>query len=45
MALASVGYIFKVFINKGGLVIKKLFKVAEARVADNIKKINGYNLK
>ena len=45
MALASVGCIFKVFIGKGGLTIVKLFKVAEARVVDNIKGVNGYNLK
>ena len=45
MALVSVGYIFKAFINKGGLAIIKLFKAAEAGVVDNIKKVNGYNLK
>ena len=45
VALASISYIFKVFINKGGLAIVKLFKVAKARVVDNIKGVNRYNLK
>ena len=45
VALASVSYIFKVFIGKGGLAIVKLFKAAKAGVADDIKGVNGYNLK
>ena len=45
MALASVSYIFKIFIDKGGLAIIKLFKAAKARVVDNIKRVNRYNLK
>ena len=45
MALASVNYIFKAFIGKGGLAVVKLFKVAKAGVADDIKGVNGYNLK
>ena len=45
VALASISYIFKVFINKGGLAIVKLFKAAEAGVADNIKGVNKYNLR
>ena len=45
MALASIGCIFKVFIGRGGLAIIKLFKVAKAKVVDNIKGVNRYNLK
>ena len=59
MALASISYIFKVFIkraitfikgavifiSKGGLAIGRLFKATKARVIDNIKGVNGYNLK
>ena len=45
MALASVSYIFKAFIDKGGLAIVKSFKVAEAKIADNIKGVNRHNLK
>ena len=33
------------FINKGNSAVKKLFKAAKARVADNIKRVNGRNLK
>ena len=44
MALASIGYIFKAFIGKGGLVIEKSFKTAKVKV-DNIKGVNKYNLK
>ena len=45
MALASVSYIFKAFINKWGLAIIKLFKVAKAKVVDNIKGVNRRDLK
>ena len=45
MALASVSYIFKAFIGKGGLAIIKSFKAAKAGVADNIKRVNRYNLR
>ena len=45
MALASIGCIFKVFIGRGGLAIIKLFKAAKAKVVDNIKGVNRYNLK
>ena len=45
MALASVSYIFKAFIDKGGLAIIKLFKVAKVGVVDNIKKVNRRDLK
>ena len=45
MALASVSYIFKASINKGGLAVIKLFKAAKTKVVDNIKKVNRYNLK
>ena len=45
MVLASVGYIFKAFIGEGGLAIIKLFKVAKARVVDNIKGVDGCDLK
>ena len=45
VALASVGCIFKAFISKGGLAIIKLFKAAKAKVVDNIKGVNRYNLK
>ena len=45
MALASVSYIFKTFIGEGGLAIKKSFKVAEAGVVNNIKGVNGRDLK
>ena len=52
MALASVSYIFRtfiggsiIFINKKGSVIGGSFKAAKAKVADNIKRINRYDLK
>ena len=45
VALASVSCIFKAFIGEGGLAIVKLFKAAEAGVADNIKGVNRYDLK
>ena len=45
VALASVSYIFKAFIGEGGLAIIKLFKIAEAKVADNIKEVNRRDLK
>ena len=45
MALASISYIFKVFIGEGGLAIVKSFKVAEAKVVNDIKGVNGHNLK
>ena len=45
VALASISYIFKAFIDEGGLAIIKLFKVAKARVVDNIKRVNKYNLR
>ena len=45
VALASIGYIFKAFIDEGGLAIIKLFKAAEAKVVDNIKKVNRRDLK
>ena len=45
VALASVSYIFKVFIGKGGLAIVKLFKAAKTKVVDNIKGVNRRNLK
>ena len=45
VALAFISYIFKIFISEGGLAIIKLFKAAEARVVDNIKGVNRYNLK
>ena len=45
MTLVSISYIFKAFIGKGGLAIKKLFKAAKARVADNIKGVNRRDLK
>ena len=45
MALASISYIFKAFIGKGGLAIVKLFKAAKARIADNIKGVNRYDLR
>ena len=34
-----------IFIDKGGLAIIRLFKAAEARVVDNIKGVNKYNLR
>ena len=50
--MAFISCIFKVFIKgavifigKGGLAIGRLFKAAKAGVADNIKKVNGYDLK
>ena len=44
--MASVGYIFKEFVGKRGLAIKrKLFKLARIKVAINIKGVNGRNLK
>ena len=45
MALAFISCIFKAFIGKGGLAIIKLFKIAKAKVAENIKGVNRYNLK
>ena len=45
VALASVSCVFKAFINKRGLATVKLFKAAKAGVADNIKRVNEYNLK
>ena len=45
VTLVSISYIFKVFIDKGGSAIKRLFKVAEAGVADNIKGVNRHDLK
>ena len=45
VVLASVGYVFKAFIGKGGLAIKRLFKAAKARVTDDIKGVNRYNLR
>ena len=45
VALASVGYIFKASISEGGLAVVKSFKAAEARVADNIKGVNGRDLR
>ena len=33
------------FIGKGSLAIVKLFKAAKAGAVDNIKRINGYNLR
>ena len=45
MALASISYIFKTFISKGGLAIVKSFKTAKAKIADNIKGVNRHNLK
>jgi hypothetical protein len=43
MALASVSCVFKAFVNKRGLAVERLFKAAEAeaKVADNIKGVNG----
>ena len=51
MALVSVGYIFGVFIegavafiNKGGLAVGgKLFKIARAKIANNIKGVSRCN--
>ena len=45
VALASVSYIFKAFIRKGGSAIVRLFKAAKAGIADNIKGVNRYNLR
>ena len=43
--MASVGYIFKAFVGEGGLAVVKLFEVAKAGVADNIKGVNRCNLR
>ena len=43
--MASVSCVFKAFIGEGGLAIVKLFKVAKAKVADNIKGVDGRDLK
>ena len=45
VTLVSVSCVFKAFISKGGLAVVKLFKAAEAGVADNIKGVNRHNLK
>ena len=45
VTLVFISYIFKVFIGEGGLAVKRLFKVAEAKVADNIKGVNRYDLR
>ena len=34
-----------IFVSKRGSAIERLFKAAKARVADDIKGVNGYNLK
>ena len=44
VALASVGYIFKTFIGKGGLAVKRLFKTARVEV-NNIKRVNKRDLR
>jgi hypothetical protein len=33
------------FIGKGSLAVKGLFKIAKAGVVNNIKGVNGYNLR
>ena len=45
MTLVSISYIFKAFIGERGLAVKRLFKAAKAKTADNIKRINRYNLR
>ena len=45
VTLVFISCIFKAFIGKGGLAIVKLFKVAKARVVDNIKEVDRYDLK
>ena len=45
VTLVSISCVFKVFIGKGGLAIKKSFKSAEAEVVDNIKGVNRHNLR
>ena len=45
MILVFISYIFKAFIGKGGLAVKKLFKTVKAKVVDNIKGVNRHNLK
>ena len=43
--MASVSYVFEAFIGKGGLAIVKSFKAAEAGVADDIKGVDGRDLR
>ena len=45
VTLVSISCVFKAFIGKGGLAIKRSFKAAKARVADNIKGVNRRDLK
>ena len=53
MLLVSVGYIFRVFIEgavvfvgEGGLAIGgRLFKIARAKVVNNIKRVSKYDLR
>ena len=45
LALVSVSCIFKAFIGKGGLAIERLFEVAKAGVVDNIKGVDGRDLR
>jgi hypothetical protein len=45
VALASISYVFKVFISKGGSAIERLFRVAKAKVVNNIKGVNRHNLR
>ena len=45
VTLVFIGYIFKVFVGKGGLAVEKLFKIVKARVVDNIKRVNRRNLR
>ena len=35
VTLVSISYIFKAFIGKRGLTVKRLFKAAKAEVTDN----------
>ena len=45
VALASVGCIFEAFVGEGGSAVVRSFKAAEAGVADDIKGVDGRDLR
>ena len=52
MALAFISYVFRVFIKgfimfigEGSSSIERLFKIAEAKVVDDVKGVNRRNLR
>ena len=45
VALAFIGCVFKAFIGKRGLAVVRSFKAAKAGVVDDVKGVNGCNLR